>query len=473
MAPRYFLVTILAVVVGAGTALSLRAGAEAPSVVASALGDEGKLYQLRTGSFGELFPDDPTHPAENRALALDLVTPDGSRERVLVPGTGDAEIEGAPSVVFEDASQRMYAVWESKKTPIVSRLVLAYFGPDGWAEPLEISGDVSPLKDAPRVLVTRDRFALRDPSGARPSRSRTAIHVVWREEGPSGSGFFYTPVILESGRYMGWNPVVALDELESSSAQPTATGATELLQTPELAAGQDIHSVVIGMLSPESERLLTVEARLLPGEIGFLADVLRGHIIEIGNRDREDIQAAADALRGHIIEIGHRLNGGVVRHFAERAHDSLIETWEEDPDRPIEVLADVLRGHIIEIGADLFGGPVHRTQGSALVEIGPTNTGETPGPTTPTASHLVRLQVVSERPAPPLDDVPAKMFLSEDGERVLVGWVHEGKVYYTESSEEPGPESGPWTAVRHMTLTERLGIPEAAAILEARVRRQR
>lgn len=466
---------VLALALGLGPALSAVADPPSVPVAASALGDEGNLYQVVAGTLEELFPHDETLGGDSPALALDVIGPEGAVERTLIPGSEGPEVEGAPSVVFEDESQRLYAVWESKKTPTVSRLLLANFGVDGWSDPIEISGDISPLRDAPRVLMARDRFTLCDSgSGETCTRSRTVLHVVWREEVAEGAGFYYTPVILERGRYLGWNPVVALADLDPNPADATAAEASDLLRTPELRTGQDVHSAILGFLSPTSGRLLTVEARLLPGEIGFLADDFRGQIIDIGARSRDDIVGLADKFRGQIIDIGHRLNGGVVRVLAHRAHRTLLELYDADPDRPPTALADEFRGQIIDIGRELLGGPGVVARASSLLQVGAQEAAGGAEPEGPHVTHLLSVQVVSDLPSPPLHDIPARMFLSEDGEELVVGWATSGKVFYTESRQSPsGPEGGPWTGVRHMTLTERLGIAEAAAILETRVRRQR
>jgi hypothetical protein len=442
---------------------------------AAVLGDEGQLYQVFAGTFGELFPDDATQPADSRVLALDVIAPDGSRERSLVPGTAGPEVDSVPSLVFEDASRRLYTVWESKTTPTISRILLASFGAEGWSEPIEVSGDVSPLKDEPRVLITRDRFSVLSPEGIRTARSRTAIHVVWREEGPGGSGLFYTPVILERGRYLGWNPVVALSELDPSPVSaPPAPETAELLSIPELAPGQDLHSAILAFLSPASGRLLTIEIRLFPGELGFLADDFRGQIIDIGNRDRGDFENLARRFRGQIIDIGNRLNRGVLGHFAERSSSALLALYDAAPDRPLEALADDFRGQIIDIGRELLGGPRGGDPAaSRLIEVAPPQGDGTPPADAPGVPHLLGLQTVLDRPIPPLGGVPGRVFVSEDGERVLVGWLERGKVYYTETSSELEAGEGPWTEVRHLTLTEQLGAVAAAGILENRVRRQR
>jgi hypothetical protein len=447
-----------------------------PPAVARALGNEGQLYELFAGAYGELFAGDLAYPADTPVLALEVVQADGEKERHLMPGTAGPEVKGVPTLVFEDSSQRLFAVWESKSTPTASRLLLADFIPGGWSEPLEISGDIAPLKDAPQVLVTRDRFSIRTPAGEMTTRSRTVIHVVWLEEGSEGNEYYYTPVILEAGQYIGWNPVVALAQIEPEApSQKAAAEIVELLRAPELAPGEDLHSAILAFLSPKRGRLTAVELRLAPGELGFLADDFRAQIIEIGARDREGFDNLAKRFRAQIIEIGNRLNPGVVNHFAERCSSALLGLFDADPDRPLEQLADDFRAQIIEIGRELLGGGRgNAAAASRLLEVSPVQWGNAPTPpNAPRVSHLVSLQVVMDRPAPPLGDVPARMFVSEDGERVLVGWLDRGKVYYTETSAEVGATEGAWTAVERLILTDELEATAAAEILEKRVRRRR
>lgn len=471
---RFLVTALLTLACVAPPTLAAGDGADDFPIAASALGGDGQLYQLVAGSFGDLFPEDGTQPSDNPVLALEVVEPDGTRERSVVPGSEGPDLEGAPSVVFEDAPGRLFAVWESKKKPTVSRLLLASFGADGWSEPLEISGDVSPLKGEPQVLISRDQFTSWSSEGTSESRSRTAIHVTWREQTPTGSALFYTPVILESGRYIGWNPVIPLDELApEESASKASTEAVSLLRTPTITAGQDLHSAIIAYLGPSTGRLMTVEVRLLAGELGAVADDVRADVVGTGVGGREDVQALADDIRADIIEIGHDLNPELIRSLAKHSARSLVEIYDADPDLPVHALGDRIRADIIEIGARLLDGPRDTRRVKMQLELEPEAAAEADGPEAPRVTHLVRLRIVESRPAPPLGGVPAHILASEDGERVLVGWIAEGKVFYTESPWEADPEDEVWSPIRHLTLTERLGPLEAAAILEARVKRRR
>jgi hypothetical protein len=166
----------------------------------------------------------------------------------------------------------------------------------------------------------------------------------------------------------------------------------------------------------------------------------------------------------------------VVSHFAERASTSLLALVDAQPDRPLDILADDFRGQIIEIGRELLGGPSgSAVAASRLLEVAPPAGAGSEQPSAPNVSHLVQLQVVMDRPTPTLGDVAARVFVSEDGEQALIGWLERGNIYYTETSRETaaGAAEGAWTAVKRLTLTDELEAVAAAEILEKRVRRRR
>src|SRR5262245_36180076 len=78
-----------------------------------ALGSSGEIYAVRTGTYGNLFPNGRDFDPSNPVVALDITKPKSPVQRVLVPGTGGAEVESAPSVLFEDDSQTVFLLWET------------------------------------------------------------------------------------------------------------------------------------------------------------------------------------------------------------------------------------------------------------------------------------------------------------------------------------------------------------------------
>ena len=77
------------------------------------LGADGAVYGVEAGAYGDLFPDGSQAGPEQPVLALRVTLADGSRQVHLVPGTGDGDVEGSPSLIVEEATGTVYLLWES------------------------------------------------------------------------------------------------------------------------------------------------------------------------------------------------------------------------------------------------------------------------------------------------------------------------------------------------------------------------
>src|SRR4051812_1572971 len=79
------------------------------------LGSAGELYRARTGAYKDLFPGQTppkgVDPA-SIALALDVERPGAGVQRSLVPGTAGGDVEILPSLIYEDAADTLYMIWE-------------------------------------------------------------------------------------------------------------------------------------------------------------------------------------------------------------------------------------------------------------------------------------------------------------------------------------------------------------------------
>ena len=439
------------------------------------LGDRGELYVARTGTYAELFPDGDALPGDNPVLALDVLRDGEERQRSLVLGSEGSEVERAATLVFEPDSKTLYAVWESRQSPSASALYLAGFRDGAWGEPVEISGDTAPLKGAPQILVQREDLSVPDAlgDGVEPG-DRTLLHVLWWEEaGDSGGGVQYAPVLFERGEYLGWNPVVHLADLDPAPrAKSSAELPAPLLRSPQLDPGVDLHAAITGLVNPETGRLLAIEARLLPTEIGMMADELRAQIIAIGFSQGPDrIASIRDKLRAQIIAIGRDLNPGTVQHVAARSVGAAQSLIDERPEIPLEVFADELRAQIIAIGSRWLVDLERRNvpEVTRILEL------EAPGDgteTSPGLPHLVRLDLVNSRPAPPTGPGTTRVFLSETGDRVVAAWIQEGEVYYTESVEATEPGDPAWTEPKRLVFDDSVEGLDPVSILRDRVRQQ-
>ena len=461
------LLTALAV---AATALTLL---PTVSVAASvALGDSGELYVARVGTFGDLFPDEKVGiPAGRPVLAVDIFAEGEPMRRLLVPDSEGPDLERSPNLAFEPASQTLYVIWESQSEPTVSALYLSGLKGDDWTEPVEISGDIVPLKGAPQVEIATEPYTAGfDENDAPIQRTRTLFHVVWWEDAGVTDEVYYAPVVLDNGVYIGRNPVIRLNGFAGKPAAGTGEGSVSsaLLRAPRLVPGRDVHSSTIGFADANTRRFLTLESRLLPAELGRMADDIRAQIIDIGRGGPHGPPGTIrDKMRAHIIDIGREFNPGVIEHFADRVLEIFDDLEKEHPDLPDEAFGDELRAHIIDIGARLLTdvGSRPAAVASEIVEID-----EDAGQGAPGAggsmAHLLEIRTVTRLPLPPVGSGPVEIFVSEDGQRSLVSWRHGDEVLYTESTTEGTPS---WTDPKHLVTGDGFKASEIAAILRSRV----
>lgn len=441
-----------------------------------ALGDRGELYVAQTGSYGDLFPEgEHGLPADRPVLAVDLLVEGEPSQRLLVPTTGGPELERAPTLGFESASQTLYAIWEGQREPTVSALYLSGLGRDGWSDPVEISGNVAPLKGAPQVEIISQTYRLPGPDGeGMIEHSRTLFHVLWWEQSDAGSHAYYAAVLLDDGEYPGWNPVIRLNDYAGPAAEAGREATEALLRAPTVRSGRNISSSVIAFADAEARRFITMEARLLPAELGRIADDLRGQIIEIGHSGDPGKPASIhDRLRGQIIEIGRNLNPGVLDHFASKVIDAYDRLAEKRPAPPVEALADDLRGQIIEIGARLLTGVEPRVARGAgpILEIDRAKDAGNPAEGSDGVSHLVQLRTLQRAPIPPTGGRAVNVFVSEDGHRALVRWTggEDEEVFYTELVQD-GERA--WTVPKKLVFGSGIDRSQLDSVLSQRVSRR-
>lgn len=438
----------------------------------AALGDDGAVYRLAVGEYGTLFPDGAAAAPEAHVLALDLTAPGESRLRRLVPGSESAALDLSPTLLFESGSGTAYVIWERRGDGGESSILLAGIHGDQWIGPVELSGDAAPLKRAPTVLVTRDEFPRPTVTEGEVLQARTVLHVVWWQEAADGEpAVQYTPVVMENGAYVGWNPVFELDALDPNGPAEKLAGGPDLFRSPTLTVGTDVHTAVVAFANPRTGRLLTVQARVLPGELGLLADRIPGAVVAAGYTPGPDrMEAIRGVLRSHVIEIGGRFNPGLIDHFAAAVVATADVLHEARPNRPLKALGDDLRSHVIEIGARMLG-DVRRPafdKSSRVIEV----RGEAGAEGPEILSSLVHLRLVKDLPVPESGDGATEIYVSEDGERLLVSWQRPGGLSYVESVAESAGEEGagsPWTTPLALELGDGLEPGEAASILRSRV----
>jgi len=440
--------------------LAAPAAVAADGAPASAVSAGGSFYRLQAGSFAELFGDNPALPGGNAVLALDIVPAGEPLQRWVVPGTEGPEIESAPALLFDEPSSTLHLVWNSRVTGNVAsaRLLLRSFGPEGWGEAIDLSAGTLADKRALQLAVTADSYRT-VIGGAETAVSRRVLHLAWTETTDLGATAFYSPVAFLDGHYIGWNPVVRLDDLVAAETPSPTPAAAALRDRPVLEPGRAGDRVTVGFVDARTQRVATAEVRLLPGELGQLAEEARGHIIEYATtRFPGEIPAIAEEARGHIIEYATALHPAMATYVADGTRAHLLAA---DPAAGLEAFADGARGTVLALGDQVIGGGlVNGCAGSgALLELPPLVPQE--GKDFPQFFALrgVRFWGAPEVPA----DVAPLLLVAPDGERALVGWTVGTQLAYRETLPE-----GFWSEIRTLDLTQ-VPFGDAFAALEARL----
>lgn len=450
------------------SSLSLAATAPLSAQQGAALGPAGEVFLAKTGTYSELFKgNDPTQ-SKNPVLALEIVKPGETTKRYLVPTTGGTEIELAPSLLFEESSDTVFLLWESRLYGIFPVLKLAGFDGKKWIDPIEI-GNPTAMKSSPQFAITQDNYNVLAEEDQRV-RTRMIVHLLWGQETGNGSAqILYTPIILENGAFTGapHEQIFDLGDLD-----PSASAAGLLPELPgnlaaalRLRPGRDGQTVVAVFTSPKTRRVVSVEIDLLSAELSLLAGEARSHIIDIGRKASypSNIKLVAGEARSHIIDIGRRVfHTEIARSIADQIHDDIVSNDGQDN---IERLADIARSHIIDIGARLSGRGLLQATGAAV-----SVTVEIPG-STPTSSdeplqHILQFRLASSRPAPEVGASDVTLFASKSGKDVLVAWAEPQRVLYYESR---GDE---WRELQEIKLSASVDLEKAYLILEQRMSRR-
>lgn len=440
--------------------LSLSAGAFAFER-SGALGPTGEVYRARVAPYGLLFPKGNAYPAENSVLVLEVTRPGQmSADRLLVPGTEGVEVESSPFVTFEKASDSLYVVWQSEGAYHQDQLNLRTFKDGDFGPTLTVSALSQTLsRTAPQVAITRDEFFAPNADGVAVKVKRTFLHLVWWEESEPGSGkVVYAPLTLIDGVYTGWHPMYTLDEIDGAATDAVTASEVlpQLYRAPRIQAGRNDHSVVISFANGRNGRMTVFEASVLAGEISFLADGLRSHIIDIGRRNTPKVSAIADAVRSHIIDIG-RLHPRVLAFLSNDLHAHILKvgpTYEND----IPKLAEVVGAYVTQTA-------------STFLENGLETNGDNPRILRLAQDGLEigtpRLQIrrVFSRPAPGTAPAPTTVYSSKDGRAVLVAWETVNQIRYRESTEDG------WGNTIVVQIGPDLTREQAAQFLEQRIRR--
>lgn len=460
-------------------AVALGAGPVSASHQEATLGSAGELYVLRTGTYGQLFPTGTEVDKENPVLAVDILRPGAAADRRLIAGTKDKDVEGTPAAVFEDDSSTLFVIWESRINSIHSIFRLASFDGSHWSEPIDITGNPFSVKTPPQIAVTRDSHREKESDGSSSTHHRTILHISWAEE--NGAGLydaFYTPIILDEGSYLGWNPVYRLDSFDTSAtsvAVAASAAPPELVRAPTLQPGQDGRTIVAAFASSVSGQMSSVEIDVLPSQLQRLAEKARGYIIDLGVRRKvTDLAVLSTRTRAYILENGDDYQPEVARSIADQVAAYVLSNGGHGGTPGpggIQNIAVGARGYIIDLGAKFSGrglksSPTSSTADEAAplnLEIATTPTG---GGSSDPAAHIFQVRSASGRQAPAIGEGSVRVFASETGDEILVSWAGSDRVTYRISQGDG------WSDPREIRTSESLDLNGVYDILAQRVRRR-
>jgi hypothetical protein len=453
-------------------ALLALAGTGAAQAQQATLGSDGELYIARTGAYRDLFAKGspgyrPEIDGASPVLALDVIVPGAAAaRRVLVPGTEGSEIEGIPSLFFEDSSQTLFMVWESRLNRIFPVLMLGGFDGRDWIEPIQINGNPMSVKTSPQLAVTHDSYQVGGDDSE--TRQRAVIHLLWGEENGAGSyETFYTPIILQNGTFIGKNPVYRLNDFDAAKVSALPTLDPDLLHALRIQPGRDGQTVVAAFTSPVTQRVVSLEIDVLPAQLGLLADDARAHIIDIGRRLSypAKLQQIADVARAHIIDIGRAFQPEIAASLADKVRELILANGGS---ANLSSIADLARAHIIDIGAKLSGRGLRSLNAEsttlATAEISADPATLPAGPSVvPSLTNLIQFRLASNRPVPQAGQGTVSFLLSRSGEEMLVAWAQADRVQYITSNGTG------WNVMRELPLSATIDLERAFEILAQRL----
>jgi hypothetical protein len=423
---------------------SLRAGG-------GVLGASGEVYRVQSGTYKSLFGTAPAGQELNPVLALDILR-DGKLQRLMVPGSEGPELEQAPSLTVDRATNQVYLVWEGLHV-IHSVLNIVGYSSAGFTDNFEFSGDPFSAKSNPQLATTLDHYQVLGDDGNVTQADRTIVHMVWYDDGSLGRRNLYTPLVIEGGEMLRTNTIFDLAELAADTPDSTGVAApAALAQKPQVRSGRDGQSVVIAFVTPGQSHLSSLELRSVTGELVSFADKARAQVIEIGAANPGLSRSGiAEKARAQVIEIGRRLMRSDVADFLAKSFVDAVAGGNGD--ESLEQVSEKARAQVIEIGVSLRRNVADKAR-AQVIEIGRAASGP---------SHLLDLRKASRRDLPALPDRTMRMFLSQRGDDAAFAWTIDNTVRYRESTGDG------WGPVRVLTLGSSLSADDAYALVEQRL----
>lgn len=421
------------------------------------LGNDGTLYRLKTGGIGEVFGPDATYPPNTPVAVLEVVPPGQPQARFLVPGTEGMETESSPVLLADSRTNTVHAIWSSRSTGnlTTSRLRLRSFSSGDWSSITDLSGASMSEMGSLHAALTEDSYST-TIDDVETRVARRVLHLAWTEEHAGAVRTYYAPAFFLNGAYVGWNPVIDLDSVVPGA--PVAEAGTPVGSGPELTLmATPADRLRISFTHSQSGRLVSVEVQSLPGELGELAEMARGSIVDLaavlGDGDRTQLSEMA---RGSIVDLAGRFNSSVAGYFGSRTRDSLLAA---DSSADVSTLAELARGSIVDLGREILKGGVaspcaDEDQVIEIPSLFPVDGAD--------FSQFLVVRSIASWALPADFQSTDRVIMSLDGSRAAIAWEAEGYLSYRETQDD-----GTWSEARSLDLTV-LTLAEAWSAIERR-----
>ncbi|HVS63130.1 MAG TPA: hypothetical protein VMT85_06450 [Thermoanaerobaculia bacterium] len=448
---------------------AVAAGAQG-ELVTRVLGAGGAVFQLRTGTSGELF-DERSELASNPVLALEVLRAN-EIDRIVVPGTEDADQELSAAAFFEPVTETLYLAWATRFNLLHTRITVRWLRDGSWSDPIELAGSAFSEKSAPRIAFTRESFELTEPSGSISQHTRSIVHTMWSETTGLGERVVYTPLVFIDGEPLSDTFVAGSDSIVELTidadllvAGVESGSGAERPFAPTLGPSDSPHRLLATLSDEELLSVLSLEP--VPIDLIRLGDGVRASIVPIGrllcSNEGGQMRLAAVARDEIFTRGADRFHESVLNHVASAAEARIgAAGMEQLCGGAIDDLAEAVYEDILAVGTDaLDSGRRLRVGGDVRASIVPIGRSALADGN---LDHRIRIGRVSRHPLPSLRVGRSHVMPSRDGRRVIVAWEEEDRLSFRETSRE-----GEWSALSNLRIDSHLDLPSALDLLERRI----
>jgi hypothetical protein len=292
---------------------------------------------------------------------------------------------------------------------------------------------------------------------------RTVTHLLWWEARGAAEDILYSPIVVENGRFLGWNPVIPLQGFGIDVEAPENVGSGALYRAPNLEAGTRGHTTVAAIPQRSHSQIATLRIRLLPSILTRLASEVRGHITLVGSTDGGGgVLNLAEKVRGHITLVGARIHDGVLDYITDQSVMEVLSHGPQFSNGDLEAIGRDVANRVIDAGASIIDSEMQNASATCgLLALGATAEESDEPPL-----HQLEICALVTRSAPDIEGGMApRFYTSEDGTRSLVAWqTNAGGLRYRLSS---GSED--WGPARQ-AATDDLDLGTALVVLRKAVR---